>query len=265
MKVIVTGATGNLGSHIVANPGIDFLPIGRENWDKLKSINASEYNAVIHCAYDLKNSINVSPTKNLDSNIMSTARVLELCEQKKIKKFVFISSCAVYGDSSNSAEDKPCQPITMNGHIKLFNEELVKSFCHHNGINYQILRVFNTFGGDDNFSVVQKLITCAKMKTPFLLVNDGVSERDFIHVEDVAKIVCQLLTINLTNEVINIGSGQSVKIIDLAKSVERKIGKIVVNKKENPNEAIFSVANIKKLKGLVQFEPINVIDFIDKM
>lgn len=95
-KIILTGTTGNLGEHILKASKLSFLPINRDNWETLDSLKLGECDTVIHSAYDLK---------------------------KSIKNFVFISSCSVYGETSNSSEDKICQPITMNGHIKAFNEE----------------------------------------------------------------------------------------------------------------------------------------------
>jgi nucleoside-diphosphate-sugar epimerase len=255
MRIILTGATGNLGSHIAKIQNIDFIKIHRDNWNELDVSANENIDSIIHCAYDLKHSVNDSPVQNLNSNIISTAKILELSRDKKIKNFIFISSCAVYGDSSNSAEDKPCHPVTMNGHIKLFNEELVKSFCQAHKINYLILRVFNTYGGQDQFSVIQRMIKCAQEKKVFTLVNNGISERDFIHVEDVAKVVCELVKLNLKNEVINIGSGDSVKIIDILKAVERKYGLIKIEHKSNPLESVFSRANISKLDKLISFHP----------
>jgi UDP-glucose 4-epimerase len=262
MKVILTGASGNLGKHIQANAKFEILPILRSSWDLFENIQPSTYQAIIHTAYDLKNSIYELPDSVLESNIVTTGKALRLCKEKNISKFIFISSCSVYGDSSNSAEDKPCYPVTMNGFTKLFNEELVKSFCETNQIDYLILRVFNSYGGDDNFSVIQKLIKCAQTKKPFTLINDGSAERDFIHIEDVAQIVCTLTELNLTHEVVNIGSGISVKIIDLVKAIEEKYGPITVNKKQNPSEAVYSRANIKKLNRLIEYKGIDIFNFI---
>jgi nucleoside-diphosphate-sugar epimerase len=264
MKIILTGASGNLGSHISKIGDHQYLQIGRSNWKDCEEVSLGEFDSIIHCAYDLKNSINTSPVKNLDSNIISTARMLEICLSKKIKKFIFISSCAVYGDSSNSSEDKPCQPVTMNGHIKLFNEELVKSFCLANQIDYLIFRVFNTYGGNDEFSVIQRMVNCAKTGKVFTLVNDGISERDFIHVEDVAKIVSGLIGLNLRNEIINIGSGESVRIIDILKLVEKIYGEVKVEKKSNPNESVFSRANIQKLNSLITSRNKSILNVLSK-
>jgi len=262
MNIILTGADGNLGRRIQENATFEYLPVSRGDWELYEKIAQSEYQAVIHCAYDLKNSINERPEIVLESNIISTARALELCTEKKIPKFIFISSCSVYGDSSNSAEDKQCNPISMNGFTKLFNEELIKSFCDANAINYLILRVFNSYGGDDKFSVVQKMISCARNKKPFTIIDDGVSERDFIHVNDVAKIVCALAQMSLTREIINVGSGTSVRIIDLLKAIETKFGKISVINQNSHGEIVYSRANIKKLKNLFNLQVLDIFDFI---
>ena len=262
MKALLTGAEGNLGSRILELAQFDCLPVSRAGWDALNDIPAAEYQALVHCAYDLKNNINVMPDLVLESNVVSTGKALRLCKEKQIPRLIFISSCSVYGDSSNSAEDKPCIPVSINGFTKLFNEELIKSFCVANAIDYLILRVFNSYGGDDKFSVVQKLISCARDKKPFTLVNEGFAERDFIHVADVAKVVCALAASQLKNEVINVGSGRSVRIVDLLRAVEEKFGKISLVAEQKIGEAVYSRANINKLKKLIDLQAIDIFDFI---
>lgn len=262
MKIILTGADGNLGRRLQENAGFEILPVSRGNWQCIQEISADEYQGVIHCAFDLKNDINNFPDTVLESNIVATGKVLRLCKEKQIPRLIFISSCSVYGDSSNSAEDKPCIPVSMNGFTKLFNEELIKSFCDANAIDYLILRVFNSYGGDDKFSVVQKLIACAKQHRPFTLVNEGVSERDFIHVNDVAKIICTLAGMSIRNETINIGTGKSVRIVDVLGAVEEKFGKIPLVEQQKPGEAVYSRANVSKLKKLITLQTVDLYDFI---
>lgn len=262
MKVILTGADGNLGRRILELGKLECFPVSRATWGDLIDIRAAAYQAVIHCAYDLKTDINVRPDIVLESNVVSTGKALRLCREKAIPRLIFISSCSVYGDSSNSAEDKPCIPVSINGFTKLFNEELIKSFCDANAIDYLILRVFNSYGGDDQFSVVQKLIACAKNKLPFTLVNEGIAERDFIHVADVAKVVCELAEMPLKREIINVGSGISVRIIDLLRAVEEQFGKIAIVDEQRQGESVYSRANISKLKKLVSLQPVNIFDFI---
>lgn len=264
MKIILTGANGNLGKEISRCEAFEkILPINRNNWNDLTDVQPNAFDAVIHCAYDLKNKISDSPVSVLNSNILSTAKILEISRNINVKKIVFISSSAVYGESSNTAEDSTCHPITFNGHTKLLNEELIKAFCKQNNIEYLILRAFNSFGGDDRFSVVHKLISAAKNKTPFTLVNEGSAERDFIHIADIAQIVCRLTLMNCSNEIVNIGSGHAVRVKDIFMAIEKKWGNINVSHREDENEAVFSKANIKKLNKLVKHKYINIFDFIN--
>lgn len=265
MRIIITGANGNLGRHLLKLEGLSVLGISRFNWNVLNDVRPGEFDAVIHTAYDLKKSIHEVPVEALDSNIMSTARILNFCAEKKIKMFGFVSSCAVYGDSSNTFEGRTCQPVTMNGHIKLFNEELVKNFCTKNQIPYQIYRVFNTYGGWDEFSVVQRILKCAREKIVFTLINEGVSERDYIHVEDVANVIGKLIQSDFKNDIINIGSGCSVRVIDILTAVENIYGRMQLLHKQDPNEVIFSRADIRKLKTQIDFNPHRLLNFISSL
>jgi len=265
MKLILTGANGNLGRHITNNTQSEIFSVSRDDWASLDKIYSNNYQGFIHCAYDLKNNLNSSLESVLESNVLSTAKALRICKEKNIPKFIFISSCSVYGNSSNTDEDSPCNPITMNGFIKLFNEELIKSYCIENNINYLILRAFNSYGGYDSFSVVQKIIDCAKNNKKFTLYNDGISERDFIHINDLAKIVYMLYEMDIQNEIINIGSGTSVKIIEILKHVESKYGKFEVNKSYNDSEILYSRANLTKINNLIDYKYINLLAYISDL
>ena len=150
----------------------------------------------------------------------------------------------------------------MNGVTKLFYKDHTMSFCEATAIVYLTLRVFNSYGGDDQFSVVKKLISCANHKRPFTLLNEGIAERDFIHVDDVAQVVCALAEMPLGREIINVGSGRSVRIVDLLRAVEERFGKIAVVDEQRPGEAIYSRANINKLRKLVDLRARDVFDFI---
>ncbi len=270
MNIILTGANGNLGQHIQKlnernKAFTSIFPLVRDNWDSLTNLDYKKVDAIIHTASDIHADIFSKPDEVLESNVMITAKLLRLCKEKNIKKFVFISSCSVYGELSNSAEEKPIQPITLNGFTKAFNEELITAFCKKNNIRYLILRVFNSFGGDDKFSVLFKILRSAKQGTPFVLQNGGLAERDFIHVEDVAELTQKLTLMKLEDECINVGSGKAVKIIDLVNFVEKKFGMLNKVEGENPNETSYSVANVKKINRLIEFKPRDIFAFIDSL
>ncbi len=264
MKVVLSGPNGNLGKHIIKNADFDVFPIGRNDWSNIgdKIQNASVF---IHCAYDLKKSLMEVPDEVMDSNVISLMKALRTCKENKIKKFIFISSCSVYGDSSKTNEQLQCNPITINGAIKSLCEKIVIEFCAKNEMNYLILRAFNSFGGDDQFSVISKMIKSKKYSQPFTLYNGGLAERDFIHVEDVSKVVCHFCKNESQYKIINVGTGYSTRIVDIYNAFTTKFGGIEVNQEINKDEIDYSRADSKRLESELKIQFINVIDFINNL
>ena len=158
LKVLLTGATGNLGTTLTRSRAAEFVPVGPSRTGaSLPELLASGIDAVLHTAWDLKTPVTQRPEAVLDANLMTTTRLLEACREHGVEKFAMISTCAVYGESMNTAEDADCCPVTINGITKLLNERIVQAFCADAGIDCQIYRVFNMFGGDDRFSILSHL------------------------------------------------------------------------------------------------------------
>ena len=187
MNILLTGAEGNFGSEFrsqaMAKKHANVISVDRDGWSEIdKKLVSAEI--VVHAASDLRTSASLAPCRLLDSNVMSTATLLEASRRHRVKRLVFLSSCAVYGEDMRTGEDSLCCPITINGIAKHLNEKLVAEFCTANGIEYQILRVFNTYGGNDKFSILSKLRQALRDSTAFTLNNEGRMLRDFIHVKD---------------------------------------------------------------------------------
>jgi UDP-glucose 4-epimerase len=90
----------------------------------------------------------------------------------------------------------------------------VSQFCSAEDIDYTIARVFNMYGGNDEFSIVSKIIKAYKNQQSISLINDGNAIRDFIHINDVVEAYKIILT-SSDIDVVNVASGQgkSVRII----------------------------------------------------
>lgn len=262
MNVILTGSNGNLGSHIQKHADFRIHPLNREDWNDIDTICNEGIHTVIHTAYDLKKSIFEHPDEVLSSNIITTAAMLKKCQQFNIPNFVFISSCSVYGESLDTSEQSICTPVTLNGLTKLLNEKLVIDFCSKHGINFLILRVFNSYGGNDTFSVISKLLESVNSNKPFTLYDKGLAERDFIHIDDVAEITCKLVNKNLKNEIINIGTGKSVKIIDLINVINGGNKPLNIIYKSSTNEIMHSHSETGKLNQIIGHEFKDIIECI---
>jgi nucleoside-diphosphate-sugar epimerase len=168
----------------------------------------------------------------------------------------------VYGESLNTDEDVSCYPISINGLSKLLNEKIISEFCIKNSIKYNILRVFNMYGGCDKFSIISHIGHSLINGVPFTLNNFGVAQRDFIHVADVAKIVVKLLNKDIQYTHLNIGTGNTTKIATLVKLVIEKYPDLTINN-SNLAEVEYSRANINRLLNLVEIDFIRIIDNIN--
>jgi UDP-glucose 4-epimerase len=261
MRVALTGASGNFGRVFRAKVDGDVIAINRGDWDDIATILSRGVEVVIHAASDLQSSVACSPFKMLDSNLVSTARLLEAMKIHKIPRLIFLSSCAVYGDSIFSSESDFCNPVSINGVCKLLNEKIISDFCQSNGIKYEILRVFNMYGGQDNFSILSHIGKSLKNQTPFVLNNSGVAQRDFIHVNDVASIVFKLLTIDHSYTTLNIGTGIATKISTMINLIREKYPELVIVNKET-RESEYSRADISLLNFIIDHKFIKIEDYL---
>ncbi len=264
MNILLTGADGNFGVEFRRQTDtkkeVRVLPVGRGDWANVEKKLASA-DVVVHAASDLRTSASMAPSRLLDSNVMSTAMLLEAAREQRVKRLVFLSSCAVYGEDMRTGEDSVCCPITINGISKHLNEKLVAEFCSANDIEYQILRVFNSYGGDDRFSIFSKLKRALQTGSPFTLNNDGRMQRDFIHVADVASAVLNLSVRRIAHTHLNIGTGVATKISTLVDRVAEQFPQLVIQRGLT-QEAEYSRADITRLREFWTGDFIRVEDYI---
>jgi len=161
-------------------------------------------------------------------------------------------------------EDVTCNPISLNGIVKLLNEKIISNYCLANHINYTFLRLYNTYAGHDTFSVLYKLWKAAHYDETFTLNNNGLSQRDFIHVEDVASVIMKIIKIEPNKTCINIGSGKAVKIFDIYQIVKNKYPKMKV-KHTSSHEIEYARADNTELNKLITHDFQNVLSFAEKI
>ncbi len=261
MKIALTGASGNFGQEFLARADGDVIAINRGDWDGIDQVLSSGVDVVIHAASDLQSSMAQSPVKLLDSNLVTTARLLEAMRSHEIPRLIFMSSCAVYGDSIGSGEASACHPTSINGINKLLNEKIISEFCEANRIKYEILRVFNMYGGTDHFSILSHIRKALQSGSPFTLNNAGIAQRDFIHVADVAAIVVQLLKLDIPHTILNVGTGIATKVSTLVDMVRARHPELVI-RASSVREAEYSRADISRLKSLLGYTFIPIEDYL---
>lgn len=251
MKFLLVGARGNLGSALsrAAEPRHEIVPVGRSDWDGLRADRLAGIDAVIHVASELRIPMTERPTAVVDSEIVVTARLLELMRANNLKRLVYVSSCAVYGSSADTAETAPCHPVTVNGRMKLLNEQIITDFCAAHGIEATIGRVFNMFGGDDHFSIVERIIRSARDGLPIPIFDGGEGIRDFIHVDDVARILLAIVERRPPFPVVNIGTGAGTRIAELIKIAAEQVRDLKVVDGGSRTEVSHSIANTERLRS----------------
>lgn len=261
MKIMLTGASGNLGRELINQAAFDFVQVNRGDWNDLDAKFASGIDTVIHAASDLRTRAAISPVSLLDSNLLSTARMLEAVRKHKISRFIFISSCSVYGEDMRTSECSKCCPVSLNGVGKLLNEKLIEEFCSENKIKYEILRVFNLYGGQDRFSILSHIKKSLENNQPFVLNNQGVAQRDFVHVSDVAGIILFLLEKGMPYTHLNIGTGSATKISTLVDLVKELFPNFLIRHREI-DEAEYSRADISRLSSLIKWDFVHIEDYL---
>lgn len=168
---------------------------------------------------------------DIDSNLTGTINLLEFMRKYSVPKIVFLSSGGtVYGlvDDQNSAdEDHPTYPISSHGIIKLAIEKYVYLYHHLHHINYLILRLSNPFGekhSSDKHGLINIMLKKIINKEKITIWGDGKIIRDYIYVKDCVKMIHTLINKNITDQIINIGSGQGHSINDILLIIRKQVG-----------------------------------------
>ena len=270
MRVLITGGSGFIGSHlsnILIKYGHDVYIIDkkRNNFlapDKQKTIDlidinvndaffAQSFDMCIHLAalVSVQKSIE-DPVDSFGNNVFTTLKVLDICRKHNIKKLLFSSSAAVYAEKNSPiVEDDPKNPVTPYALDKLTCEQYIQMYCSLWNINYLIFRFFNVFGEGQNpeYAGVVSAFNIAKQKNePLIIYGDGEQSRDFIRVDHLCQCIVGLINKNINNEIFNLGSGENITINNLVK----QFGNNIIYK-EARKEIRYSCANIDKFKNFI--------------
>ncbi|MBS3923055.1 MAG: NAD-dependent epimerase/dehydratase family protein [Nitrosarchaeum sp.] len=285
MNIIVTGGAGFLGSHLVQSL-IDknYFPIIVDNLTtgnytyikkfidsgKAKFIKSDIRNlkklpsatVVIHLGAIASISESIkNPTYVNDVNVNGTLNMLEFCRVQKIKKFIFISSAAVFGENEKKlSESSITTPSTVYGVTKLVGENYCRIYSNLFGIKCIVFRPFNIFGKRQNAeyaAVIPKFLSRLKDNKSPIIYGNGTQTRDFIHVSDVVQAIILALKYNKSNfEIFNLGTGKSLSINHLFKIFQSLSShQIRAIYKKGPSGVPKSSTSIYKIKKLLKFTP----------
>lgn len=289
--VLVTGGAGFIGSELVrqlAAQGIrvtvvDNLVNGRHKNlesmlgpdvqlvvadirdDVTTSQILSEVDVVFHLAgLGVRHSVH-SPIENHEVNGSATLALLVASRQHAVKRFVYVSSSAVYGTAQATpiTESHPTLPLTVYGASKLAGECYTRAFWETYRFPTVVVRPFHVYGPrshreGDSEDIIRELMLCSLAGKPMVIRGDGTQTRDFSFVSDTAQgILSAGFSEHAVGHTFNLGSGRELPVRDIAHMVAGVLGKseAAINYETQPPEEARSRADFSKAKKLLDFEP----------
>jgi len=199
-------------------------------------------------------------------NIDGTLCLLQSSSKHKIKRFVFASTSAIYGDTQKFPESEDQLPLLISPYAlsKLTGEYYCRIFSEFFGVETICLRYFNVFGPkqalDDEYAVVvPKFIHSILSDQSPPIFGTGKQSRDFVYIENVISAnILAATTPGLKHEVLNVAYGQGIPVLEIVETINRIVGK---NIKPNflplrQGDVYKTEADISKAQKVLRYKPL---------
>ena len=201
-----------------------------------------------------------NPWVYYETNTVGTLNLLELCKELGIKKFVLASTSSAYGDQPQQpfTEDMPTdKPLSPYAASKKAAEVLCYTYHDLYDIDVTVFRYFTVYGpaGRPDMSIF-RFIRWADEGVPLKVFGDGMQQRDFTFVEDIARGTVAGLA-NVGYEIVNLGGDRPVTLLDVIGMIENSLGKKANISFEPPNPLDVPApwADISKARKILGWEP----------
>lgn len=285
MKVLVLGGNGFIGSHIVdalLEEGHQVCVFDR-TYERYRSpltnveYFLSEFTNISLLAEALEgvdlvyhlisttvpSTSNLSPSDDIQSNLINTVRLLDLIVQMKVPRIIFLSSGGtVYGIPKTTPipETHPLNPICSYGIVKIAIEHYLYMYHQLYALDYVVIRASNPYGERQGHKGVQGVIGTflgkAKYSEEIQVWGDGSIIRDYIYIGDLAKF-CMKATHATNSGVYNVGSGIGHSISEIIEIIEAEVGQNLLFKKMPRRDYDIPkiILDISKAKITFDWEP----------
>lgn len=300
MNILVTGAAGYIGSvcaevllsrgmSVVAldslveghraavPPGAIFCQVDLGNREQLERVfSQNKIDAVMHFAAEALVAKSVrEPSIFYATNVACGVNLLDSMTRHGVKKFIFSSTAATYGEPEivPIPEDHRKLPINPYGKSKLVFEGILADYKTYTGLQYVSLRYFNAAGASQERGehhrvethLIPRVLDAAAGVLPYVDVfgtdyptPDGTCVRDYIHILDIADSHVRALqeTDRVSGEAFNVGNSRGFSILEVIDAAERITGRKIPRKlgPRRPGDPAVLVASKEKLKRMLSWE-----------
>ena len=308
-KVLVTGGLGFIGSHIVDRllcEGYEVTVLDDLSTGKIENLARNRHHkrleivkgdirgsavvkkamegadAVFHEAALASVALSVkNPLLTNDVNVSGTVNILKTAADLHVKRLIFASSAAVYGETQSfeKKEDDVLNPRSPYGVSKLAGEKYARSFFELYGLETVSLRYFNVYGPRQNYNlhaqyggVITIFLNQLLRNMSPTIYGDGEQTRDFVHVTDIVQAnLIAMESKNAIGESFNIASGIRTSVNKIAETLKDALGKKnTKNLHLDPRlgDLKHGYANINKAKKMLNYVPSvsfeeGVLDLVD--
>lgn len=288
-NILVTGGAGFIGSHLVDRLSlenrvvvIDNLSSGslsnlEKSKDRITFIKGdvldrallkdvvAEVEFVFHLAANVGNIRSIKdPYFDMEVNIKGTINLLEACRNSNIKRLVYSSSAAIFGEARHLPidEEHPLNPESPYAVSKLAAEKYCFAFYKVDGVPVTSLRYFNVYGprqeSSEYANVILIFLNRIKDGKPLTIFGDGNQTRDFVFVEDVVEANIRAATQPAAvGEIFNIATGSENSVKQLISILNELSGKEnpIIHAEPRAGEVRHSRANIEKAQRILGYNP----------
>ncbi len=243
-------------------PNFQFHQLDISDWEATRALFEAyrPYDAVINLAAraGVRQSVE-NPWVYIATNITGALNLLELCRRHDVPKYILASTSSLYGNNERPfREDQPTdQPLSPYAASKKGAEALCHTYHHLYGLDITVLRYFTVYGpaGRPDMSIFRFVRWIAEGE-PIQLFGDGLQERDFTYVDDIARGTIAALK-PLGYAIINLGGDRPVSLRWVIETLERLLGKPArwVQAPMHPADVKATWADITRARTLLGWEP----------
>ena len=256
-RILITGGAGNVGASLARGllrdpdnavtviddlstgeawklppptPNFTFVQADANDWQDIAPVfTAGRFDHVFHYAAVVGVQRTLDNPLDVLDDIKGIENILRLAKSTGVRRVFFSSSSEVYGEPVEIPQHEDTTPLNARlpyAIVKNVGEAYLRSFRQTFGLDYTILRFFNTYGPlQSKDFVVSKFIRLALAGDPITVYGDGAQTRTFCHANDNIDFTLKLLDADMgINQTINVGSDAEITVLELARTIIRLTG-----------------------------------------